>query len=297
MNSIILLCVSIFSSLTASILKKHYTLKLKGFIAPIIYNVFVSFIVCIFFLFFGINSVSVFTLLLSIAFSIVFIGSTFLSIIAYKIGPMSLSMVLISFSTVFTAISGTLFFGESITWSHIVGIVLMLICFAFIASKNENDKKTSLKWLITCIFASIFSGMFGILQKTHQFSQFKGELNEFLLLSFVFSTIISLILLLISCKKNNVKLNFSEIKQNKKPLIFLLVILLISGIATGVNHKLNLYLSGVFDSATFFPIINGSNLILCTLSALIIFKEKLLKKQWIGLIIGFISVIFLCNPF
>ena len=77
----------------------------------------------------------------------------------------------------------------------------------------------------------------------------------------------------------------------------MLAIMIVSGVCVAVNNKFNLYLSGVMDSAVFFPIVNGGGLVLATLSAVILFKEKLSTKQWIGVILGITSVVFLCNPF
>jgi len=51
------------------------------------------------------------------------------------------------------------------------------------------------------------------------------------------------------------------------------------------------------DSAVFFPIVNGGGLVLTTFAAVLLFKEKLSKKQWIGVVLGIASVVFLCNPF
>lgn len=36
---------------------------------------------------------------------------------------------------------------------------------------------------------------------------------------------------------------------------------------------------------------------LFTEAAVLLFKEKLSKKQWIGIVLGILSVVFLCNPF
>jgi drug/metabolite transporter (DMT)-like permease len=173
----------------------------------------------------------------------------------------------------------------------------MLTSFIFAANKNNDDKKASIKWLIVCVCASIFCGMIGILQKVHQTSAYKLELNEFLLISFLLSTLISLIWLVIAFKKDGNKFSSINVKDNKKSILTCLLICLISGIAIGTNHKLNLFLSGVMDSATFFPLVNGTGLVLSTLSALVIFRERLSVKQWISVIVGVLSVIFLCNPF
>ena len=77
----------------------------------------------------------------------------------------------------------------------------------------------------------------------------------------------------------------------------MLGIMVAGGVCVAVNNKLNLYLSGVMDSAVFFPIVNGGGLVLATLAAVLLFREKLSKKQWIGVAFGIASVVFLCNPF
>jgi len=35
---------------------------------------------------------------------------------------------------------------------------------------------------------------------------------------------------------------------------------------------------------------------LSTAAAVILFKEKLTKKQWLGIVVGILAVICLCNP-
>ena len=77
-------------------------------------------------------------------------------------------------------------------------------------------------------------------------------------------------------------------------MILLIFLMLISGVCVAVNNKLNLYLSGVIDSVIFFPVVNGGGLVLTTLASLLIFKERLRAKQWIGILFGIASVLCLC---
>jgi drug/metabolite transporter (DMT)-like permease len=44
-------------------------------------------------------------------------------------------------------------------------------------------------------------------------------------------------------------------------------------------------------------VVNGGALVLSSLAAVIIFREKLSVRRWIGVAIGTESVILLCNPF
>jgi len=53
----------------------------------------------------------------------------------------------------------------------------------------------------------------------------------------------------------------------------------------------------LMDSAVFYPTVNGGNLILTALAACILFRERPRKLQWLGIALGTVAVILLCNPF
>jgi multidrug transporter EmrE-like cation transporter len=59
-------------------------------------------------------------------------------------------------------------------------------------------------------------------------------------------------------------------------------------------NYINLKLSGLLPSQLFFPLINGSAIILSSLSSVFIFKESLSKKQVVGLVGGILSLIAIC---
>ena len=61
-----------------------------------------------------------------------------------------------------------------------------------------------------------------------------------------------------------------------------------------IMNYINLKLSGVLPSQLFFPLINGSSIVLSSIMSVIIFKEKLSKRQTIGLIGGIVSLIAIC---
>ena len=58
-------------------------------------------------------------------------------------------------------------------------------------------------------------------------------------------------------------------------------------------NVINLKLSGIIPSQLFFPLINGSVIILTSFASLILFKEKLSNKQLVGLFGGIVSLICL----
>ncbi len=246
----------------------------------------------------GFGSASAFTVVLGVVFGAITALQGITNIAALQVGPMSYTSVIISFSTLISALSGVLFFDESLGWAQIVGIVLMLVSFILAAKSDSGEKKANVKWLFLCLIAFAATGGIGVMQKVHQSSVYRNELNAFLIIAFVSSAVFCAIFALLLKRREGLSANEKEKRNKSRMLIWLLIgIMVTNGACVAVNNKFNLYLSGVMDSAIFFPIVNGGGLVLTTLAAVLLFKERLSVKQWIGVAFGIISVVFLCNPF
>lgn len=292
-----MIVISLAVALLGNVLKKYYTNQAsRGLTAVFLYNAVVGIVsAIILFLWGGIGSVSFFTLLLGLIFGLVTTLQTVTMLKALQVGPMSYTMLITSFSTLIPTLSGVLFFGEYIEIAHVIGIILMIISFFCAVEKGSNEKQMSVKWILFCLVAFLCTGGIGVMQKIHQSSVYKKELNAFLVIAFAVSFLISSVLTVVFSKKEkNVLLPKTK---NGKFHWALLGGVVLGGGCVAVNNKLNLFLSGIMDSAVFFPIVNGGGLVLTTLGAVFIFREKLSKKQWCGVVIGILSVILLCNPF
>ena len=232
---------------------------------------------------------SLFTVLLSLLFGTVTALQGIALLMAMRLGPVSYSMMFSSFSTVITALSGVLFFGESITPLKIVGIALMLVSFVFAVERDREGKRGNLLWLLLCIGVFLGTGGIGIMQKVHQTSAYKAELDIFLVLSFIVTAAVSLLVFaLLPRGEENPK------PQGRKVWLLLLLCTVGGGACVAINNKLNLFLSGVLEASVFFPIANGGAVVLSTLAAFFLFGERLSYRRWIGLFIGVVSVILLC---
>ena len=297
MNDTILLIISMAACLSGALFKKVLTDKYEsGKVVNHIYNAIVSFVAAICLLVVSnINGVSVFTVLLALAFGLVTALQSITFLQALEHGPLSYTSVIMTLSTIIPALSGAIFWQEVIVPVQIVGIVLMMACFVLSVDTSGEKKKANTKWLIYCAIAFLCTGAIGVMQKVHQTSEYKTELDAFLVIAFVFSFIYSGVnWFILSRNKNN-----TENKSGKPSVLTLIpvILMVISGVCVAANNNLNLYLSGVIDSAVFFPIVNGGHLVLTTVTAVIFFKEKLSVKQWIGIFLGIVSVVLLCNPF
>ncbi len=294
----ITLILSLAAALGGSIAKKYYTDKEPtGLSGGFVFNAVGCVTAAVILLCWGgFGTPSVFTVVLGVVFGTVTALQGIANIAALQVGPMSYTSVIISFSSLISALSGVMFFGEHLGWAQIVGIVLMLASFVLAAKNDAEEKKANLKWLFLCLITFAATGSIGVMQKVHQSSAYREELNAFLIIAFVASAILCTIFAVL-LKRFESQPADEKNHANKKYLWILLGMMIASGVCVAVNNKFNLYLSGVMDSAVFFPIVNGGGLVLTTLAAVLLFKEKLTKKQWIGVIVGIASVVFLCNPF
>ncbi len=238
-----------------------------------------------------------FTLLLGLAFGLITMAQGLSNSAALHAGPLSYTTVIVSLASIIPAVSGALFWNERISVLQIVGIILLAVCFVCSVNKDEDSSKASLRWLALCVVAFLATGGIGVMQKIHQSSEYKAELSGFLIIAFLFSAISALILYLVT-PSAPVETPSSEgtifASTGSKRVLLLAGMFLVLGICSAINNKFNLYLSGIMPSAVFFPLVNGSNLVLSTVASVVLFKEKLSHRQWVGMVLGTVAVLLLC---
>lgn len=246
----------------------------------------------------GVGSMSLYTLICGVAFGAAVGLQNFFFLRALALGPWSYTTVIVSLSSLITTLSGAVFWNESISIVQGIGIVCMIGCTVFsVGEKSDKAQRSTrsqtIRWLLTSALSFLLNGMIGLIQKMHQSSLHRAELGGFLIVAFSTLFAYSTVLWGIGIRRSD-----QHITATVKTISSIWMLwLVVSGILQAVNHKLNLYLSGVMDSAVFFPIVNGGGLILTTLLAVTVFRERLNRRQWIGLILGIASVILVCDPF
>ena len=287
---LILFIITLAANLTGGLVRAYYSKNISSSVAG--YHIFnaASSLACsitLLILSGGNFSLSPYTFVMAVIFGIITALQQVTNSAALSIGPFSYTSVIISMSTVITALSGMMFFNEKIRTTQIFGIILMALCLILSVKKEEDEQKQkSVRWFIFSIISCICCGGVGIMQKVHQSSDYKNELTMFLIIAFICSFLFSSVNIFTEKKE--------KIFNKKKSVPLLCIIFFAGGIGIALNNMINLYLSGVVESAIFFPIVNGGGLILVTVSSLVFFKEKLTSKQWIGLAFGIVATLLLC---
>ena len=241
----------------------------------------ISYIVCI--ILFGIialmGGISWFTIVLGLVFGVVTAFANYYKMRSLSSGPMHVTLLVTTSSMIIPALSG-IFFGESFSvWKLLV--VFVLIFFIYLSFDKSGGGRVNRTWLIFCALTFIAQGGVGVLQKIHQSSVHKGEVGAFLFVAFVCSLVYS---------HFRAKKSYKELGFKKKHVLFALV----AGICAFGMNFLNLRLSGLLPSQLFFPLVNGSSIILSSLASVFLFKEKLSKRQIVGLCGGILALVTIC---
>ena len=299
----LLLAVTLSANTVATVLRgvysKKYSTAASGYH---IMNIFVSVISALVPAVLGGFSfeVSLFTAVLAIIFGFVTSIQCILYMKALSIGPVSLTTLLVSMSTVITSLSG-IFFGEQPTAFQYVGIALMVACFVLTVKADKSHRKATFGWLMLSIVSFALSGAIGVIQKIHQTSTHADELYAFLTVAFSVSVLYSLVSLPFTVKKDgdgaflttgeqNAVLDGAR-KYSALSYSFMLGGMIAAiGVCIAFNNVINLFLVGVMPSAVFFPVVNVGGLLLSILASLALFREKLSKKQWLGLAAGVLAI-------
>lgn len=238
--------------------------------------------------------ISAYSFGLAICFAAVTVGAQFFSLLSMSLGSMSYSVLFTYLSMLIPTLFGIVYYGYAVSPRQVVGVVLMIGTFYFSIELKKGSPVTA-KWLAVAMGSFTFWGLVGICQQLHQNSEFADELDGFLLWTFILSIAMFSGLYALMRKSGVQRKKYETISSRWGYCMesIVTVCAVLSGVIIGAVNKINLYLSGKMPSVIFFPIINGGVIILSGFAAILIFRERLDRKQQIGIVLGIVSVCLL----
>ena len=209
---------------------------------------------------------------------------------ALEVGPLSYTNVIVFCSMVIPSLSGLALYGEPVYAPQYIGIAHMLVSFVFAVDRTDRRGGASLRWFLLCLGAFLCNGAIGVMQKVHQNSPHREESAAFLLTAFAVYALVSLGYFL--WYRRGKKEAVTVTGPGKRGRFFVYAAL--TGLGAAACNVINLYLSGAMPAAVFFPVFNGAAMLLTGVIGLVFFKEKLTRRQWIGLAAGAAAILLLC---
>lgn len=276
-----LILLSVVSMVLQNCLSNYVTKKTLQTNSAILSFQFYVYLVCV--IIFGMivwkGNVSGYTIMSGILFGVITSLSNVYKMLALTKGPMHLTLLFTTSSMIIPTLSGV-FFGESFSFLKLLA-VLVLLAFLYLLFEKGESTRIGGKWFVFCILAFLFQGTIGVLQKIHQSSAHKKESAGFLLVAFICAIVFGLV-------RTKGRMDRSVLCGK------LCGIGIICGVCTFAMNYINLKLSGILPSQLFFPLINGSSIVLSSLLSVLAFKERLSSRQIIGFVGGMLSLIIIC---
>ncbi|MDT0295561.1 EamA/RhaT family transporter [Mesonia ostreae] len=174
------------------------------------------------------------------------------------------------------------YYNEPASALKIIAIVLALVAVYLASIKDRKGmvaKKGSIIFPVLVFFGS------GIIETGIKFLEHnyvaKDDVALFSMTLFIFASNVGILISLYLLLVKKIKFTYKE---------------LLGGIALGIPNYYSVYffiqaLRGNMDSATVFLINNVAIVMLSTLLGIALFKEKILRKNWIGIALAVVSII------
>ena len=221
-------------------------------------------------------------------FGAILLGFIFISVfnlmaITTQRNGLSAVSVATKMSVAIPILFGIFYYKESINSIKGIGIICALIAVYLATVKPTKDTTTSKKLFLFPILVFVGSGIIDTSLKFLENSYVQEqEVPLFTATIFASAACIGVLIILFQLIKGTLKLAFKNV---------------LAGIILGIPNYFSIYFlvkalrQPGFDSATIFTINNVAIVTVSTLLGILLFKERLFIKNWLGIIIAIISII------
>ena len=214
-------------------------------------------------------------------FALSFAVSVVSTVTAVAYGSLSITSLIVSYSLMLPTVYGLIFLKDPISVGLLPGIVLLVISL-FLINPQKAETPVTFKWIISVLLAFIGNGMCSIVQKMQQIAFFGAYKNEFMILALL------MVVLILS-----IFVATNERKEVKTYLKWGGHLALACGLANGMVNLFVMILSNIMPVSLMFPLISAGGIVVTYLVSKFFYKEKLTRTQFIGFLIGILSVVFL----
>ncbi len=274
---------------TQSIFTKKYQTKSSGGVYyGAFYSMVYGLILCM--AFFILSSFKISFTFEAILWALIYAVSTVLCqicvIIALQKGYVGIvSMFSLSGGLIIPFMAGVLFWSETIGKFKIIGCGLIVLAFIYKNMGNKKEEKSNMVFVLLCLVIFITNGFVSVASKAHQISVNRVGTNNFLFICSALTTVISLLVVVLSYRKNK-----SKNIMNQKFKVTYLFFILGYALMNGVGNYFSLTAAKTLDASVQFPILSA--LIVCITSALafLVFKEKLRKRDIIAMAVNIVGI-------
>ena len=277
----LLIIINVFAGLAEGVFIKQYNAKHAhgGFL----FTGIVSLFAMLYFVFTDKGGFELVPSLLPYALisGLIYCIASLLTYVALACGSFAMSMLVLSYSIVFSIGYGVIFLNETFTAFSIVGFVLLLVSL-YLTRGSSLGGKLSLKWIVCIVISTVANGLYGIVIRMQQIRFDNAYDNECMALCLGFSAVI-LFAIGIFTDGRYIK----EIAKTAIPYAFG------SGIINGFRNMLSIVVYTLIPFSMSSALTSGMKIVISFLVSFLLFRERFLKRQVVGVIVGAVALVFL----
>jgi len=206
-------------------------------------------------------------------------------------GPVSITVLIINFNIFIVTAVSAIVYHESIYITQLVGIVLLIASMLLSVKEPEAGKTMSRKWLFMTLFATLMAGVSGAVQKifsvSHNTATDDVAASTFLFLLYLTGAAMLAVIYFVTA--------FTGKKERAKCGIRLGMIgmSLGMGLTLGIYQKFYTYGCAVIDGTFMFPTYAGMSSLFMTVIGIIVFRDKLSRRQILGMLCGILCIVLM----
>lgn len=208
-------------------------------------------------------------------------------LISVKKGAYMMLDVFLMLGVLVPLLAGKLFFHETVTVTQWIGLGIIFVAVYIMCSYSNSIKgRMSITSFVLLVLCGVANGLTDFSQKLFIKMASDVPIAIFNFYTYVFSAITLFVFYCIFKQKGQEEQQGSNIKK-----IFGYV--LVMSICLFANSLFKTMAAGYLDSAKLYPLNQGASLILSSMMSVILFRERLMLKGIIGIVIAFVGLILL----
>ena len=233
------------------------------------------------------DKVTLFTVCYGAIYGVLVFFAQWCYTVALSRGTTSICAMIYSMAFIISSIAGVLFWDEKLGVLAIVGLALAILAVATSAFSGEGERKSGKGFLVPNLIAMFCGGITGVLQKNHQLSADKENLEAFLICAFLLAAVLAFGFALFYGKLGQEQAK--EMSVLSKTSLFSMC----AGACFGMASMLNTLLAGRLPSVVIFPTYNVGLMMMCLIFGMILFKERPNKRQVLAFCLGIATILAL----
>lgn len=278
--NVCLLALATATLAAQSILKKSYTVRLgkRGAFLFLAVSVLAA---ALFFLAAGGFSLHLTRSILpyALGFALSYGTAVTASLASIRLGSLSLTSLITSYSLLIPTLYGLFFLGEEVSLPFLFGLALLLISLFLVNGKKGTRGRITLPWMVAVSLAFLGNGICSTVQTAQQkafFGAYKSETMLFALLLVFFA------MLALSLFYERGDITYSLRRGGWYAGL--------CGVLNGACNFLVMLLSVRMPASLMFPVISAGGILLTCLVSRFLYRERLSGRQYLAILLGAASV-------